>query len=53
MSSVKDTIGAQEGAIKTIVMDSDTPINIPAKRGPNAEPRPPSITTAKTTPIQV
>jgi hypothetical protein len=53
MSSVKDTMGAQDGAMKTMVIDSETPISIPAKSGPNADPSPPSMTTAKTTPIHV
>src|SRR5664279_3471496 len=52
MSSVNETIGAHDGAVTAIVIASLTPITVPAMRGARARPRPPSITAAKTTPIQ-
>jgi hypothetical protein len=52
MSSVKETIGAHDGAVTAIVTASLTPISRPATSGPIALPSPPSITAAKTTPIQ-
>ena len=52
ISSVNETIGAHDGAVTAIVTASLTPITMPATSGPSALPRPPSITAAKTTPIQ-
>src|SRR5437868_6945599 len=52
MRSENETSGAQEGAVSAIVIASLTPMTMPAMSGPSALPRPPSITTAKTTPAQ-
>ena len=51
MSSAKDTSGAQDGSATAIVSDSLIPMPMPATRGPRGLPRPPRMTTAKTTPI--
>ena len=47
---MNDTIGAHDGDANAIVTASLTPIRMPAASGPSAEPRPPSITAANTTP---
>ena len=52
INSVNDTSGAQDGAVTAIVTASLTPITTPAISGASARPRPPSMTAAKTTPIQ-
>ncbi len=50
ISSVNETIGAHDGEANAIVTASLTPITTPAASGPSAEPSPPSITAANTTP---
>ena len=52
IKSVKETSGAQVGAIKAMVIDSLTPITSPAIKGAQAEASLPIMTTAKITPIQ-
>ncbi len=52
ISSANDTSGAHEGAVTAMVSASLTPITMPASSGASARPSPPSITAAKTTPIQ-
>src|SRR5207244_3802789 len=44
-----ETRGAHAGAATAIVTDSLTPTRNPASRAPTGLPRPPTITTAKTT----
>ncbi len=51
ISSENDTSGAHDGEVSAIVTDYETPITIPAIKGPSARPSPPIITTAKMTPI--
>ncbi len=50
ISSVNETIGAHDGDTNAMVTASLTPITMPAVSGPSAEPSPPSITAANTTP---
>ena len=52
MSKVKETRGAQVGAVKAIVKDSLKPMNKPASKGTQADPNRPIITVANTTPTQ-
>jgi hypothetical protein len=51
IKSVKETKGAQVGAIKAMVMDSLIPMTKPAMSGAQAEANLPIMTTAKITPI--
>src|SRR5690606_10866794 len=53
MSSENDTSGAHEGDATAMVTASETPMMQPAISGPMGRPRPPSMTAANTTPIQV
>ena len=52
IKSVKDTKGAQVGAVMAMVKDSLIPTTRPAKSGAQAEAKRPIMTTANTTPIQ-
>ena len=52
ISRENETSGAQAGAATAMVRPSLTPITTPATSGPSGLPRPPIITTAKTTPTQ-
>jgi hypothetical protein len=52
INSVKDTKGAQVGAVMAMVKDSLIPTTRPAKSGAHAEAKRPIMTTANTTPIQ-
>src|SRR5690554_4438262 len=53
ISRENDTRGAKEGDATAMVTASETPMMQPAISGPNGRPRPPSMTAANTTPIQV